>query len=90
MKYILDTLKNKEATFTDILFAIDVYAVFMKNGFVDTYFEKEGTTMLHFLIDNHSSEAFSKLFLQEAGPVSYMRNLEGVSPLKHAKDTNKM
>lgn len=62
----------------------------MKNGFVDSYLDNEGMTLLHYLIDNHSSDAFSKLFLQEMGSSAYLRKYDGTSPLKYAKDSNKM
>jgi hypothetical protein len=90
MKYIFDILENKESSQADIIFAVDVYAVFLRNGFVDSYFDKEGLTMLHILVEKHSSEAFSKLFLQEAGPIAYLRKFDGTSPLKQAKEASKM
>lgn len=90
MKYIYDILDSEDSTNSEILFAITVYSVFKENGFVDSYFDEEGKTMLNILIDSHSSEVFAKLFLLEAGPTAYLPRFDGTSPLKYAADQNKM
>ena len=62
----------------------------MNLGFVDTFFDDEGTTLLHSLIKDHSVEIFSRLFLQPDGPVAYKRRFDGVSPLVYAVELLKM
>lgn len=84
MKYIFAVLSNKQAGTADKLYAIDVYSVFMQNGFVDSYFDNEGTTMLHVLIKDHSAEIFARLFLHASGPFSYINKFDESSVLSYA------
>lgn len=90
MKYIFEILSNKESATTDKLYAIDVYSVLMQNGFVDSFFDMEGTTMLHLLIRDHSAEIFSRLFNSAYGPNTFINKFDGLSPLSYAIEQSKM